>query len=147
MIKIPGRDHHAESLSEQYDQEFFAQHRALLPAYTALAQLIHDDIRPTLPGKEHHENKRPRSQRTDTSILDVGCGHGLLVECLRQAGFSAYGAEGSSSAMALWPDAHRQFYQLTDLRQAAEREQLPKTDYICSASHPVGRLRLRAIPS
>ncbi|MBX2870009.1 MAG: class I SAM-dependent methyltransferase [Acidiferrobacterales bacterium] len=56
------------------------------------------------------------------SSLDVGCGHGFLVEALREQGVDAYGLEGSESARALWPESHTQKYTVMDIEgeQGAE---------------------------
>ncbi|MEJ2669695.1 MAG: methyltransferase domain-containing protein, partial [Gammaproteobacteria bacterium] len=122
MIKIPGRSSSASTcspvLSEQYDEEFFAQHRVLLPAFRALADLLWNHM------------KTP--QHPHPSILDVGCGHGFMVESLRQCGFTAYGIDGSSSATSLWPVQYLDCYQVGDLTQTKTLKQFPKTDCICS---------------
>ena len=51
------------------------------------------------------------------SALDVGCGHGLLVEAWREAGVArSFGLEGSPAAAAMWPEAFRDdFYKVQNL--------------------------------
>ena len=51
------------------------------------------------------------------SALDVGCGHGLLVEAWREAGVArSFGLEGSPAAAAMWPEAFRdEFYKVQNL--------------------------------
>ncbi len=103
-----------EQLSEIYSPEFFEQHRALIPAYQHLAGLVR-----ILAGDEW-----------PLSVVDVGCGHGLLVESLRGQGFDAMGVDGSASAAPMWPDAHKARYSVADLSLASS--EIPATDVVTS---------------
>ena len=66
------------------------------------------------------------------SVVDVGCGHGLLVEAHRAAGRSAsYCVEGSADAYDAWPHAYRdEFYSVQDF--AVDGATLPPTEIVTS---------------
>lgn len=111
--KVPGSD----ALKHIYDEQFFAQHAKSMPAFRELARLIDKS-------NAHDRNK---------SIIDIGCGHGFLVESLRLLGYSeTYGFEGSASAQELWPGQFRSFYTLGDLTDAESGRAIRKTDIVCS---------------
>lgn len=100
MIKIPGNGKASGDLAQIYDKEFFRMHENNLPAFRELARLI-DEVNGGLHGR---------------SIVDVGCGHGFLVESLRERGYKeSYGLEGSSSAQGIWPRRFHSFYKIQDL--------------------------------
>ena len=100
------------SLKGTYTESFFRQHDNSF--YNALAKAI-------LHTCDHVK-----------SSLDLGCGHGFLVEALRNAGVKSYGLEGSESAEAMWPEAFREFYTIKDLTHPECKLQITKTDLVCS---------------
>lgn len=117
MIKIPGKNQISGDLASIYDQEFFQQHANNMPAFRELAMLIDEVI-----GYEH-----------ERSIMDIGCGHGFLVESLRQRGYaSSYGLEGSSSAQSVWPEQFHSYYTLQDITDKESCNAARATDVVCS---------------
>ncbi len=66
------------------------------------------------------------------SSLDVGCGHGFLVEALREQGVDAHGLEGSESAKALWPQAHAHKYMVMDIERDATGNAIVATNLVTS---------------
>ena len=117
MIKIPGSDADSGDLAGIYDLEFFRMHESNLPAFRELARLI-DEV---------------NDGRRDRSVLDVGCGHGFLVELLRERGYTeSFGLDGSSSAQAIWPEKFRAFYTVQDLTDDSALAAVRKTDLVCS---------------
>lgn len=66
------------------------------------------------------------------SSLDVGCGHGFLVEAMREQGVDSNGLEGSESARALWPEAYAHKYTVLDIEQAEGVEAIATTDLVTS---------------
>lgn len=104
-------------LAKTYSLEFFKQHQKHLPAYQALAQLILT----TISNAEQH------------SFVDVGCGHGLLVECIRAHGISeSHGVDGSASARGMWRPEFSSFYTVSDLSKAESANDIPKTTIVTS---------------
>ena len=83
-----------------YDAAFFEQHRANADVYGPLVAAI-----------------AAAAGGLPDSALDVGCGHGLLVEAWREAGVArSFGLEGSPAAAAMWPEAFRdEFYKVQNL--------------------------------
>jgi len=83
-----------------YDAAFFEQHRENADVYGPLVAAM-AEATGGLP----------------ESALDVGCGHGLLVEAWREAGVArSFGLEGSPAAAAMWPEAFRdEFYKVQNL--------------------------------
>ncbi|EDY38785.1 conserved hypothetical protein [Cyanobium sp. PCC 7001] len=79
--------------------------------------------------------------------VDVGCGHGLLVEALRAVGLAeSWGLEGSQAAEALWPPEQRDSYRLVDLRDAAATAAvLPPTELV-SCLEVAEHLPMQAAP-
>jgi 2-polyprenyl-3-methyl-5-hydroxy-6-metoxy-1,4-benzoquinol methylase len=67
------------SLDSTYDQVFFKRHEKYRDIYQHLAGLI-----------------RRYSPSSASSILDVGCGHCLLLEALQRLFPAAYGIDGST---------------------------------------------------
>lgn len=117
MIKIPVNCEVSGDLAAVYDQEFFRMHECNLSAFRELARLI-DEV---------------NGVRHDRSVLDVGCGHGFLVESLRERGYTeSFGLEGSSSAQAIWPEKFRSFYTVQDLTVDSALAAARKTDLVCS---------------
>lgn len=84
-----------------YDAAFFEQHRKHAGAFLGLAEVL---VQPGYLELEH-------------TVLDVGCGHGLLVEALRARGVAeAYCIEGSPAAAGMWPPGLRdKYYVIKDL--------------------------------
>jgi SAM-dependent methyltransferase len=68
-----------------YDCNFFAEQKQLQQAYTALAQVIFLAFRPS-------------------SVCDLGCGNGFLIDFLKQQGVRVKGVEGSKSALPHVPE-------------------------------------------
>lgn len=66
------------------------------------------------------------------SVVDVGCGAGLLVSNFRSLGFTSHCLEGSPEASDHWPKEHSSFYHIVDLTSNAAREIMPVTDYVTS---------------
>ena len=65
------------------------------------------------------------------SVVDVGCGHGLLVEAQRAMGRKSYCVEGSADAYDAWPHAYRdEFYSVQDF--AVDGATLPPTEIVTS---------------
>lgn len=83
-----------------YDAAFFEQHRANADVYGPLVAAM-----------------AAAAGGLPDSALDVGCGHGLLVEAWREAGVArSFGLEGSPAAAAMWPEAFRdEFYKVQNL--------------------------------
>ena len=107
-VILPNDD---EKLEDMYSTDFFESHLNLIDSYETLANYI----------KVNHS--------TLHSVLDIGCGHGLFVESLRQRGFMSYGIEGSISAMNMWPQKYKDSYQVLDLRKNVHSD-IPKTDIV-----------------
>jgi len=101
------------NLKDTYSESFFSQHdRSFYPVLAAsILEILGDDVK---------------------SVLDVGCGHGFLVESFRALGLTASGIEGSESAQSLWPTAHRDSYLIRDLTRFQDYDQIAKTDLVCS---------------
>ena len=106
-----------DSLAETYSLAFFKQHQAHLPAYQALSSLILSTI--------------PSAAKQ--SFVDVGCGHGLLVECIRAHGIQqSHGVDGSSSARGMWRPEYADFYTISDLGKPEAANDIPKTSIVTS---------------
>jgi len=117
MIKIPGKETGSDDLGKIYDQEFFRMHANNMPAYEELARLIDE------ANNYHHEK----------SVIDIGCGHGFLVESLRQRGYTnSYGLEGSSSAEVVWPEQYRSYYTIGDVTDKQTGLSIKEADLVCS---------------
>lgn len=100
----------------EYSKEFFEDHRKNSGIYSILVQLF------------------SKFMEKDGSVLDVGCGHGLLVEAWRSAGFTnSYCMEGSTEAASMWPSQHiEKFYVVQDLEAPEARALVKATDYVTS---------------
>jgi glycosyltransferase involved in cell wall biosynthesis/predicted O-methyltransferase YrrM len=69
-----------------YDERFFDQYMQIGPTdYEAIAKVIHENL-------------------TFDSVLDVGCGPGLILNHLHSHGYTALGIEGSSAAIQKAPN-------------------------------------------
>ena len=99
----------------EYMENFFRQHEKNAPIYPVLVNLMG-----SLVGSPFN------------SVVDVGCGHGLLVEAWRTAGIrESYGLEGSNAATPLWPKNFVKYYQIQDLTHfEAAQKAIPKTDVV-----------------
>ena len=96
-----------------YSQAFFEQHRQQAAIYSTLAHAIRAVLGITL---------------RDT--VDVGCGHGLLVEAWRSLEVESFGIEGSANAVSMWPTQFvAKYYQVQDLTTATAHV-VPKTDLV-----------------
>ncbi len=100
-------------LKDTYTESFFSQHDNSF--YLALARTILE-----VCGEETE------------SVLDVGCGHGFLVEAFRHLGVPSNGIEGSESARKLWPEAHRESYLVRDLTSFTAFDEIPPTEMVCT---------------
>ena len=101
--------------ASQYDTEFYNDHNKNKPAFQILANLITNIV-------NQQTNDHPTTSKKKVNYLDVGCGHGFLVEALRNTHKNnhAYCIEGSSSAIPFWPILLREeFYQIVDLEKAS----------------------------
>lgn len=117
MIKIPGKEADSDDLGRIYDEEFFRLHANNMPAFKELSRLI-DEV---------------NECRHDRSILDIGCGHGFLVESLRQRGYQeCYGLEGSPSAQAVWPEQYLSCYTLQNITANDSLQAARITNIVCS---------------
>ena len=88
----------------QYDEAFYQEHTKLKPAYSVLSQVIANTV-----------------NSSNQIIVDVGCGHGFLVDALREQAetfTSVYCLESSPAAIPFWPVNLRSFYHLVDLESA-----------------------------
>ena len=102
-----------------YTREFFEEHRTNEHVYPFLVEVM------TGTASSH-------VGRDNFSVLDVGCGHGFLVEAWRRSGTSeSYCMEGSEEAIPLWPAAHMEkYYQITDLTSQEALDAVPPTDVV-----------------
>jgi len=93
---------------------------------------------------EQQSKSRSQQRRQPFTVLDVGCGHGLLVEAWRDTGIAeeSFCIEGSKSAAVMWPPQHRdRYYQIMDLSDLSAVSsaavdntvvKIPKTDVVTS---------------
>ena len=95
------------SLDETYDEAFFRQHEKARPAYVHLAQLI-----------------REISPADAQSVVDIGCGHCILLEELSKHFASARGVDGSQQGIPL---AMRAQVAVVDMSQPGWRERIGGT--------------------
>lgn len=104
---------------EEYGEAFFNEHERIRPIYEELAQEMY--------------NLLPRGKAT-SSILDVGCGTGYLVEAFRsETPLKSYCVEGSENAKSHWSTIFApHYYQILDLKTDQAFENLPKTDVVTS---------------
>jgi hypothetical protein len=105
----------AEDGSIGYDAKFFAD------------GLKTADVAPVLARQLRKFMPEP-----DSSIVDVGCGNGLLVSALRETGQTAYCLEGSIEAKGMWPEPFLSYYHIVDLTSKAAMDVMPTTDYVCT---------------
>ena len=109
-----------------YNREFFQQHLQYKGSFSILADVLISYIRP----------KDSSSDTFSSSIVDVGCGHGLLVESIRDQSddaIEAYCLEGSRDASFLWPKAAKDvYYTLVDITSPEATSVIPKTEYVAS---------------
>ncbi|CAB9496219.1 expressed unknown protein [Seminavis robusta] len=104
----------------EYDEHFFNDHEMLRPIFDALVTEMYKLL--------------PRGKRL-SSVLDVGCGTGYLVEAWRSETplSKSYCVEGSSNAAPHWPAIFaRRYYQTLDLQAPTAVQQIPKTDVVTS---------------
>lgn len=108
----------------EYSKEFFDAHRKNAAVYDILVNLFL-----TLMA-----NDEASAALSDVSVLDIGCGHGLLVEAWRNAGVTkSYCIEGSPEASHMWPLQHRdEFYVVHDLEAPEARVAVKATDFVTS---------------
>lgn len=95
------------SLDETYDESFFRQHERARPAYAHLAQLI-----------------RTISPVESQTVVDVGCGHCILLEELSKHFANAHGVDGSQRGI---PHSMRERVSVVDMSQKGWRERVGTT--------------------
>lgn len=106
-----------DETSNIYDIDFFADHLKHREAFNELGRTVFNLL---------YDGSR-------ISNVDIGCGHGLFVEALRQAGlYSSFGLEGSSSAVALWPTSQKHNYWIAELRDESTIDLIPPTEMVTS---------------
>ena len=110
----------------EYTESFFQQHLKQSKAYPALVGVMSGVITELL-GMTLHPHT--------TSVLDVGCGHGLLVEAWRNSAagiVNSYGVEGSDAAVSMWPSQYKdKYYRLVNLEsEESSRQQITSTDFV-----------------
>lgn len=99
------------SADAQYDEAFYKEHTKLKPAYNVLSEIIANT-----------------ANSSDLTVVDVGCGHGFLVDALRKRTktFSAvHCLESSPAAIPFWPVKLSSFYNVVDL-ETATSSSMPK---------------------
>jgi SAM-dependent methyltransferase len=100
-----------DSLATTYDDSFFRQHEKFRYIYEHLAALI-----------------REFSPQKATTIVDVGCGHCILLEALGQHFKTATGIDGSSKGI---PPHMRERVSVIDMSQAGwASAAMPTTDVV-----------------
>jgi 2-polyprenyl-3-methyl-5-hydroxy-6-metoxy-1,4-benzoquinol methylase len=111
---------------EGYDADFFSQHLDNADVYPLLVTMIGN----TLLDWGVATNSPP------FSVVDVGCGHGLLVEAWRSAGVAdSYCLEGSPFSKPMWPKQEGiqdKYYQIQDLTEEAAITAMPRTNLVTS---------------
>lgn len=112
----------------QYDKDFFEQHRKNAPAYVALVQVLSEFV------LEGFARGTALGDVEDVSVLDVGCGHGLLVEAWRSVGLlDSFCIEGAEDASHMWPPQYSsEFYVLHDLEDVKALAHVQPTDFVTS---------------
>jgi SAM-dependent methyltransferase len=105
--------------TEEYSKEFFQQHLMNFPIYEELVKEMYKLL--------------PRGKKT-SSVLDVGCGGGYLVEAWRlETPLKSYCVEGSVNATLAWsPIVAPHYYKLVDLKSPDAFDHIPKTDVVTS---------------
>ena len=116
-LHIPGAGKKSKAGLDVYDEEFFSQHRKHDNSYRILVQAI-----------------EPFLEDPSFSIVDVGCGHGLLVEAWRARGRNqSFCVEGAPGAKAMWPtEQAEEYYIQQDLTKPEAKKRIPKTNYVTS---------------
>ncbi len=121
LIQVQGSETLQVPKSEtEYSEEFFLQHKKNAHVYPALASSLGAFVVQKL--------------KESFTVLDMGCGHGLLVEAWRNLGVSqSYCVEGSESASSMWPSEHKdEYYQILDLSSYDSADKIPETDVVTS---------------
>lgn len=119
---------------DEYSQEFFQQHLSRKETYDALAEVLLSSMRILNNSGKQARSAEELKWNDNISVVDVGCGHGLLVEAFRSLGvYNAYGIDGSENAVPIWPEKYvADFYKVKDLRSPETRHFMPKTDFVTS---------------
>jgi SAM-dependent methyltransferase len=84
-----------------YDEDFYAEHIKLKPAYQELADLIFARFHPE-------------------SVYDFGCGNGFLLQFLAERGVAVAGFEGSEASLNFIDSSLREKVLIRDLSQAID---------------------------
>jgi hypothetical protein len=113
----------------EYSKEFFEAHRKTAAVYDILVDLFSQSM---IDSINKDDGNIPNLR--DMSVMDVGCGHGLLVEAWRKAGVTnSYCIEGSPEAEHMWPQEYKEkFYVLQDLEAPETRDVVTATNFVTS---------------
>lgn len=113
-----------------YDDTFFESHRQHSKSYFALADVLYDIILQVAPGGRNEDV----DIQTKVTTLDVGCGHGLLVEALRRKGIvNSHCLEGGDKGkeVSMWPKEYTaNFYKIQDLEDENAMDAVVPTDVV-----------------
>lgn len=127
---------HAQTM-EEYDEQILLREKQEEDIYPALAEIIENFVR--ADGGVGQTSEAPSSPSSAVeakssgpfSVLDVGCGRGLLVEAFRKNGVEkSFGLEGSATASEMWPDEFNdEYYRFSDMKTAMPAD-VQKTDVV-----------------
>lgn len=100
-------------LDTLYTHDFFRSHECLRQVYAAFAALIDASLHPK-------------------SLLDIGCGSGMIVEYFACKGIPILGIDGSPAAQEYWMPSLRQHCLITDIRHKPKRGLLAPYECVVS---------------
>ena len=130
---------HVPQTMEEYDEQFLLRDMQEEDIYPVLAEIIGNFVR--ADGGVGQNSEAPSSpssaieagSRGPFSVVDVGCGHGRLVEAFRKNGVEkSFGVEASATASQMWPEEFSdEYYRFCDLKTAMPAD-VPKTDVVTS---------------
>ena len=86
-----------------YDENFYAEHVSLKPAYQELAELIFKLFQPK-------------------SVCDFGCGNGFLLQFLAQRGVDVSGFEGSAASLDFMDSGLRERVSIRNMAEVIDTE-------------------------
>eukprot|EP00586_Coscinodiscus_wailesii_P011105 CAMPEP_0172492952 /NCGR_PEP_ID=MMETSP1066-20121228/24249_1 /TAXON_ID=671091 /ORGANISM="Coscinodiscus wailesii, Strain CCMP2513" /LENGTH=321 /DNA_ID=CAMNT_0013262853 /DNA_START=185 /DNA_END=1150 /DNA_ORIENTATION=- len=115
--------------ANEYNKEFFEAHKKNELIYDYLVDIFSEFII-----QEAMVTTQTKISLSDVSVMDVGCGHGLLVEAWRRAGITnSFCIEGSSEASHMWPLEHKEkFYVVQNLEAPEALVTMKATDFVTS---------------
>lgn len=97
-----------------YTREWFLSHYSLRDEYRAVADVIHAEFKPR-------------------TVIDVGCGLGLIIERLQELGANVWGLDGAYQAVAsAAPESVRGVISFVDLSQPLAIEVFAEDLVICT---------------